>query len=224
MSSDGLKYIPNAFYDMMVFVVPSVQFIVGTMIGFNSFDIRRITNVSAESIIALTVLIMVFSYEYGRIAEALSAYVVQSPLKWLNKRGIIFRNQDFLKEREEIYKILGLTDCYDGRKGDKWAIYLYAFTKNTLIGSDLLKRYAWEKLSRNSAFTYFVLFLLSLIVIVIRYAPIHVDVFNDVSFGTILYTVTCFLLCIFTYIEYYRRNCWNYDLLTKSLPILINKE
>ena len=167
---------------------------------------------------------IVASYEYGRIAEALSAYLVQNPLKFLVKHTKFFNKEyknDFLKGREEIYKVLKLEEPYDGRKGDKWAIYLYAFSKNPLIGADLLKRYAWEKLSRNSAFTYAALLIISIGFIVRDVIVSQTFNYQSFQFGSLAYTTACLIMVFLTYVEYYRRNVWNYDLLTKAIPVLL---
>ncbi len=221
MNGDSLKYIPNAFYDMMVFIVPTTQLSVLCYIGLYGFDISWIKDVSGTILIIVVLSVVLLSYEYGRMAEALSAYLVQKPLQFLGKHTIFFAHPDFLKERDNIYTILGLTPCYDGRKGDKWAIYLYAFHQQPIIGSDLLKRYAWEKLSRNSAFTYAVLLIISLLYTIYTIANGNNIVWLPFRIGSISFTMACTILTFLTYVEYYRRNIWNYDLLTKAIPILL---
>ena len=224
MSSDGIKYVPNAFYDMMVFIVPTAQLAVGIWIGVSNFNLDWVASLNATTLIVFFVTGIIASYEYGRIAEALSAYLVQNPLRFLVKHTKLFNAEykgDFLKGREEIYKVLKLKDPYDGRKGDKWAIYLYAFSKNPSIGADLLKRYAWEKLSRNSAFTYASLLIISVGFIVRNMFFLHLFDYETFQFGSLWFTIICLVMTFLTYIEYYRRNVWNYDLLTKAIPILL---
>lgn len=221
MNSDSLKYIPNAFYDMMVFIVPTMQFEVLCYIGWKGFNISWIKDVSGTILIIAILSIVLLSYEYGRMAEALSAYLVQKPLQFLGKHTRFFKHPDFLKERDNIYAVLGLNACYDGRVGDKWAIYLYAFHKKPAIGSDLLKRYAWEKLSRNSAFTYAVLLIISLFYSSYSIFCGKTIVWRPFRLGSGSFAVACAIMTYLTYVEYYRRNIWNYDLLTKAIPILL---
>jgi len=224
MSSDSFKYVPNAFYDVMVFIVPTVQFAVGVGLGIFSFDTTWIPSLDSSTLVILFAVSLVASYEYGRMAEALSAYLVQSPLRFLVKHTKFFNNEyknDFLKGREEIYKVLNLNEPYDGRKGDKWAIYLYAFSKNPSIGADLLKRYAWEKLSRNSAFTYAALLIISIGFIVHDVVGLQTFNYQSFQFGSLSYTIACLVMVFLTYVEYYRRNVWNYDLLSKAIPVLL---
>ncbi len=224
MDTSSLKNIPNVFYDLLVFVVPTCQLIIGVWLGVYDFDFNIIKSINLPTSIFLIVLMIVFSYEYGRIAEALSAILVQQPLKFLNKHKIFFSNEDFLKKRENIYDVLGLEKPYDGRDGDKWAIYMYAFSKKPAIGADLLKRYAWEKLSRNSAFTNAILLFISSVRWVYLICIGNQYVWYRVQFGSLLYTICCLLLVLLTYTEYYKRNVWNYDLLTKILPILMDNQ
>lgn len=222
MNSESIKYIPNAFYDMMVFIVPTTQFGVLCYIGCRGFDISWIKDVSGTILIIAVLCIVLFSYEYGRMAEALSAYLVQKPLEFLGKHTRFFKHPDFLKKRDNIYAVLGLNACYDGRGGDKWAIYLYAFHKKPVIGLDLLKRYAWEKLSRNSAFTYAVLLIVSLFYSLYIIFLGENIVWMPFRFGSGSFAIVCAIMTYLTYVEYYQRNVWNYDLLTKAVPILLD--
>lgn len=221
VNTEGIKYIPNAFYDMMVFIVPTMQICAFGYIGISSINISKFEDISGTSLVILILALILVSYEYGRMAEALSAYVVQGPLKFIGKHTRFFRNQDFMRDREEIYDVLGLDRCYDGRKGDKWAIYLFAFYKKPVIGSDLLKRYAWEKLARNSAFTYAILFFISLVRGIYLCVSGQGILWLPFDFGNGAFTITCAVLVYLTYLEYYRRNIWNYDLLTKAIPIIL---
>lgn len=221
MNTEGIKYIPNAFYDMMVFIVPTMQLCAFSYIGLFSVDISKIQSISGISLIVFILVAVCFSYEYGRMAEALSAYLVQEPLKFIRKHTKFFKHKDFLRERKKIYDVLGLQKCYDGRKGDKWAIYLFAFYKNPAIGSDLLKRYAWEKLARNSAFTYAILLIISIVSCIYFYFSGRGIVWLPFNFGSGSYTLVCAFLTYLTYVEYYKRNIWNYDLLTKAIPIIL---
>ena len=226
MNTDGIKYLPNAFYDMIVFAVPTVQFAVGICIGWPGFNIGWISYIKNASPSFTLVIIMMgiaASYEYGRLAEALSAYLVQGPLEIIVQKTFWSKvvktehKEDFLRERDEIYDVLGLEKPSDKRIGNKWAIYFFAFNKNPSIGADLLKRYAWEKLSRSSAFTYALLILISILSIVYNLIDTHSCSFR---FGSSHYIIGCFIMAILTYLEYYRRNIWNHVLLTKVIPIL----
>jgi hypothetical protein len=226
VNTDGIKYLPNAFYDMIVFAVPTVQFVVGICIGWHDFNIcwiSHIKNASPSFILVIIMMGIVASYEYGRLAEALSAYLVQGLLEIIVKKTFWSKvvksehKEDFLRERNDIYDVLELEKPYDSRIGNKWAIYFFAFNKNPSIGADLLKRYAWEKLSRSSAFTYALLILISILSIVYNLIDTHSYSFR---FGSSQYIIGCFIMTILTYLEYYRRNIWNHVLLTKVIPIL----
>ncbi|MDR0460798.1 MAG: hypothetical protein LBH62_05125 [Nitrososphaerota archaeon] len=227
MSTDGIKYVPNAFYDLMVFIVPTMLLAVGVWIGLAGFSLDWVSSLNTSTLIILFVVCIVASYEYGRMAEALSAYLVQGPLMFMINNKVLTKlfnkkyKGDFLKGRKEIYQVLKLDEPYDKREGDKWAIYLYAFAKNSSIGADLLKRYAWEKLSRNSAFTYASLLIISIGFTMHNLIVTHSFNYQTFHFGSLWFTLACLVMVILTYVEYYRRNVWNYDLLTKAIPILM---
>jgi len=249
VNTDGIKHLPNAFYDMMVFAVPTVQFAIGIWFGCGHPNfIKDLASSLDTPSIAITSVVIIFvvgivaSYEYGRLVDALSAYLVQGVLKIIVKDNNkylskLFKHRaDFCQEIEDIYDVLEL-DPYNNRKGDKWVIYFYAFAKHPAIGADLLKRYAWEKLSRSSAFNYAILLIISLACLIKRIcqsftiessfgntiATIFDFIKNDfliVEFGSLLYTTACLFMVSLTYLEYYRRNVWNHDLLLKMMPVL----
>jgi len=220
---ERVSSIPNAFYDLIVFVTPSILLVTGVSIGVSGVD--WIGDLEApgnlNTLVPVALLAVFGSYEYGRIAETWSAHVVQKPLGRLAKLGIL-RNTDFLALHPYAYEQLGLPDAADGRPADKWVLYMFAFSRHAGIGGDLLKRYAWEKLSRSSAFTYALLFLASNIVgglYLIRAVDLPAGKWG---FGGWCFTLGSSLLVLATYVEYYRRNCWNYDLLMKVIPVLLN--
>ena len=225
MSESHLSAIPNAFYDFIVFVTPSVLLAAGVATG--AAGVEWVENVNLADVAALNLIggvaiAVVLSYEYGRIAESWSAMVVQRPLKWANGRFSWFGDGDFCRLPPEIYEYLDLRAPYDGRDGDKWVIYLFAFLVSPALGGDLLKRYAWEKLARSAAFTYAILAAASLTVgaaSILRrpYAPRGRDRLRR----RVWYTLVVVGLTAVTYGEYLKRNVWNYDLLTRTAPILL---
>lgn len=221
---DRLGTIPNAFYDLIVFVTPSVVFAFGLLIGLDGVGWThslKLSELGAVNLIGLLIAGLVASYEFGRIAEAWSAVLVQRPLSFLVKHTRLFQSPDFLSKYIDVYATLGISGTSDGRDGDKWVIYLYGFIASPGLGEDLLKRYAWEKLARSSAFSYLILFLIS-----VSYGLGHLFAkvplpARSLGFGGVLYTVVTTILIVLTYVEYYKRNAWNHDLLIKTTPVLL---
>lgn len=213
---------------MIVFVSPSVLLIIGVLTGLSYFSslyiLPNVKSLSAIGILGMALALLFAAYEYGRMAEALSATAVSHLLsiivrvtrKKQNVESDAFRNMtdqvDLLPLPVELAK---------KRKGTRWPIYFFALLYSPTIGSDLLKRYAWEKLARSSAFTFLLLFLTSLAFEILGLFGIKTSYAGDYGFGTIGYTLFSLLLAVLTYYEFYQRNSWNNDLLIKILPIVL---
>ncbi|MDD4149170.1 MAG: hypothetical protein PHE33_04010 [Bacteroidales bacterium] len=229
--------VPNFFYDLIVFMTPSLTLTIGIIAGFgnNGFDFisknLQLLNVKGFDFLMMFIFVFIIflfiAYEYGRLAEALSNSI-SSMVRFLRKKKILFTKQkDYnINFKNEISK-LNLHEMLDDDRMDKWTIYFYIMRFQPSIGSDILKRYAWEKLSRSSAFTFGILLFISLLLSIIRlfnikclfgYYFIDTGIFG---FGSLAYTIGAFLIFILTCYEYYRRRSWNNDLLIKILPVII---
>ncbi|MCD4744689.1 MAG: hypothetical protein K8R58_00140 [Bacteroidales bacterium] len=219
-------YIPNFFYDLIVFVSPSVLFLAGLSLGISGITkkvfLEYASNLGAVDIIAYTALILLLSYEYGRMSEALSSLFVAFPIGFFKKKNIFFKSEDLFLDMTSQVDLLNLPYSQSAsKKKTRWQIYFYALRFCPEIGSDLLKRYAWEKLSRSSAFTYLILFFTSFIILIIQLFTEKSIVFGTFGFGSIIYTLISLILMLLTYYEFYKRNCWNNDLLVKILPVIL---
>jgi len=220
--------VPNFFYDLIVFVSPSVLFLVGMSIGFlnGSLDlIKHIgSDVGAIDYVCIAFLILFLSYEYGRALEALSHVMVTRVFRLLRSARItrgLFRNSDFdLSFETQIEQLQLPLSLPERKKDNKWTIYFFALLYVPHIGRDLLKRYAWEKLARSSALTFGILSIISFVVIVLELLSVHLSATGRYGFGSLLYTFSSILLTVLTYYEFYLRKCWNNDLLAKVIPIL----
>lgn len=221
---DKFEFVPNAFYDLIVFTSSTVTFGVGWGVGLGVLTGDRISEARAFDVVLIIAGVLIFGYEYGRIAEAWSSVFVQSPLRFLGKHTRFFRSADFCSEHPSLEADLKLSALSAARPGGKWAAYFYAMVVDPRLGTDLLKRYAWEKLSRNSGFTFCTLFLTSLTCAVLRVTGINLPFQGHWTFGTARFTAVSAALVILTYYEYYRRNCWNYDLIRRVLPVLERAE
>jgi len=236
MNVDNIK-VPNFFYDLIVFMTPSASLLIGIFWGLgisNSKNIivnSGISNVEGFDFLMVFIIVFIFflflAYEYGRLVEVLSTWI-SSLVKFLRQKKICFKKEkDFsICFKKEIEK-LKLDKYLDDDRMDKWTIYFYAMRFQPSIGSDILKRYAWEKLSRSSAFTFGVLFVVSLLLSVPRifciksflgYCFLDTGLFG---FGSFAYTLTMLFFTIITVYEFYRRRCWNNDLLIKIIPVIM---
>lgn len=222
MDESRLAAVPNAFYDLIVFITPSAILLVGGVLGLKGIswvEASGIGGISGSSLILLILVGLVAAYELGRMAEAWSAALIQRPLAAIAKRA--GADPDFLRRHPDVYAALGLQPSSDGRVADKWVIYEFAFLADAGIGGDLLKRYAWEKLSRSSAFAYLVLFAASVGTGgAYLFGGIELPV-SEWGFGGWAYTLGTGALLLLTAAEYYKRNVWNFDLLVKVVPVLV---
>jgi hypothetical protein len=217
---------PNVFYDLIVFVAPSVLLTTGVVAGLGGWPFVERGgikgDIGATDVLIILLIFVFLGYEYGRLAEALSETVVGRPLRFLSARHWAFRNCDFNAILTEEVGKLPVDAPAENRKGSKWTIYFFATLVAPEIGRDLLKRYAWEKLSRSSAMTLALLLTCSVIVLALRFTNVaNVHALGTWGFGSIRYTTALTVLTMATYYEYYKRNCWNNDLLCKTLPVLL---
>jgi len=231
MNLESLK-VPNFFYDLIVFMTPSVSLVTGILWGIganNSKNIIVSTGISNAAgfdflmaFIVVFLLFLFFAYEYGRLAEALSTWI-SSLVSFLRRKKICFtKEKDFsICLKSEIQKMQLDQYLDNDRIGSKWTIYFYAMRFQPLIGADIMKRYAWEKLSRSSAFTFGLLFLVSLALAIPRIFGI---IFFDTGlfgFGSLTYTFGMLFFTVIAVYEFYRRRCWNNDLLKTIIPIIM---
>lgn len=236
--TDNLKA-PNFFYDLIVFMTPSLTLTIAILTGLGNYGFAYIAGtlgkIKIEGIDSFVLFIFFFfiflfvAYEYGRLAEALSIWVGDL-IRLFRKKGIMFlKEKDYnINFKPEIEKLNLHLSLKDDKMG-KWTIYFYAMRFTPGIGNDILKRYAWEKLSRSSAFTYGIVFLASIFMVFIRALEIK-SLFGYVflntgpfGFGSLVYTLSSFGLMVFTTYEYYRRKSWNNDLLVKVLPVITSE-
>ncbi len=213
--------IPNAFYDLIVFASSTVLFAGGMFFGLGQHHAEWYKQLGTGNVVLIFAGLLFLSYEYGRIAEAWSAALVQRPLKFLRDHTRLMKNEDFLAPLDKVEGALGLDATKSLRNGGKWAVYFYAMAVNPKLGTDLLKRYAWEKLSRNSAFTFCLLSAISIAAYVADLLPgVDVPLKGGWTFGSLEYSAIVCLMTVVTYAEYYQRNCWNNDLLERVIPVL----
>ena len=67
-----LDFLPNAFYDLIVFTSSTVTFWLAVTVGLGWLNWEKVAEASAFDVVLIGVAIVVVGYEYGRIAEAWS--------------------------------------------------------------------------------------------------------------------------------------------------------
>jgi hypothetical protein len=218
---------PNVFYDVIVFLTPTVTFGVGVLLGMHRLkdldSVLLTDDMGALAAVALALVVFFLSYEFGRIAETYSDVFVATPVRFLQKHKVLmFCNADFGKDLSRQVELLGIPSAlFDGRANSKWTLLFYALDRAPPIGADLLKRYAWEKLARSSAFAMFALAVIS-IMFSARYLLVDGEADPaSFTFGSLEYTLSTVLLYVLWTLDYYKRNCWNNDLLITTIPVLI---
>jgi hypothetical protein len=217
--------LPNLFYDAIVFLIPTLLFGLGFLFGMG-WEPKVIAFVSSGKLegwhsVWLMIAVVLASYEYGRVAETFSDTFVGAPLRFLHKRKLLLKHKDFVRDLRDDTITLNLsTGKVGSRHGSKWAIYLFALGFAPGLGADLLKRYAWEKLARSSAFS---CILLAAISLCFAFKARFVDrslVLTDWHFGSNEYTGVALVSYVLLCADYYKRNAWNHDLLVTAVPIL----
>jgi hypothetical protein len=219
--------IPNIFYDVIVFLTPTLTFCLGLAIGFSLY--RRIWDSIVKggsatlSLLAGILVIFFFGYEFGRLAETFSDVFVAAPLRFLSRKNILFKNCDFQRDlSNQVASLSIVNELFEGRGKSKWSLYFFALEHTPYIGADLLKRYAWEKLARSAAFAFLCLSVLSALFLlhnIIFSQQLYSSRFQVGSFSFFFACAFMYLVCS---VDYYKRNCWNSDLLITTMPIIVD--
>lgn len=218
---------PNIFYDVIVFLTPTLTLLLGIATGSSSLDNvwKFLTTGQGSTLSVLIVSLVVFfvGYEYGRLAETFSDSVVALPLRVLKRLGLL-RKGDFGRSLGRQVELLGVElAMFEGRTKSKWSLYFYAMQNAPLLGADLLKRYAWEKLARSAGFSFFLLSMTSAVTIIVNRCGGSSYFSADFGFGTAKFLLVALILYLLCLVDYYRRNAWNADLLITTIPIIVDE-
>lgn len=219
------SYQQTSFYEYITFVASSMLFLVLFFLGITHYNYvthRFIfpidTSVMSTGVVVLGFIIFfLISHIYGQTISAISEKVIGKPLKWLNKK--LFKHPDFKGSFKHITsKIDGIDNLPEKKKNNKWTIIYYILSKNNEVGTDLLRRYAREKVSRINSMNFLILLLISI------YAKFNAFFHIEDCYSIFEYwqtTIVLFLFFIISCYEYFQRKCWNSDLLIKTAPIFL---
>ena len=216
----------TSFYEYITFVASSMLFSVLFFIGITHYNHVTHEFIFPINLYSLSTGVVVFgfiiffliSHIYGQTISAVSEKVIGKPLKWLNKK--IFKHPDFKGSFSNITTIIDTTNCLpDNKKNNKWTIVYYILSKNKEVGTDLLRRYAREKVSRVNSMNFLILLLISIFA---KFTTL-IQIENCTSiFEYWTTTIVFFILFLTSCYEYFQRKCWNSDLLIKTAPIFLS--
>ncbi|WP_420601503.1 hypothetical protein [Flagellimonas sp.] len=215
----------TSFYEYITFVASSMLFSVLLMIGLSQYDstdgelfflMDKTKLTTGISVLVIFIFLMI-SHIYGQTVSALSEKVIGKPLKWINKK--IIKHPDFKGKYDKIVAKIDTSSLVpNSKKNNKWTLLYFILSKNKDVGTDLMKRYAREKVSRINSMNFLILFLLS---IWVKIFPVYGEKFYPSLFS--LWSTSIILLIVFLIFcyEYFQRRCWNSDLLTKSIAVFL---
>lgn len=227
MSSKIDRLIPNTLYEVIAYFSSGSLFI---LLGFLSIVEDDATSSITTAFFALDVyeqiamilVLGILTYIYGQLASTLSAPLIADPVGRLIRRMNKRVSSDFRVNFSSILDSYGLSEKIpEGKRNNKWTLMFYLLLNAPNLGNDLMKRYAREKLARINAFNMLLLFILTIFSKLS--SLLDLDIFYSLTkFFKVAHPIwffVFFILVILYCYEYYKRKCWNNDLLIKVLPI-----
>ena len=108
------------------------------------------------------------------------------------------------------------------KKNNKWTLIFHIINVAPAIGTDIVKRQARERLARINAFNMIAITIVCTVGVIIRSLDSEIfQQYNDIlKVPSAYFIVICFLFSLIFSYEYYKRRCWNNDLLIKVLPTI----
>lgn len=161
------------------------------------------------------------TYVYGQLASALSSTIIGSTVSGFANRYPNRLSGDFNFNFSNIVEQCGLTDGLPASKhNSKWTIIYFIISAAPYLGRDVLNRQARERLARINATNMLFLATLSLLGLLLNaigFRPPE-DILSLVRVPSLTFALVCIALgIVFTY-EFYKRKCWNNDIIVKILP------
>jgi hypothetical protein len=176
----------------------------------------------SEQFVLLIVLGTV-TYVYGQFASALSSSVIGVPISRLAKRFPKWASSDFDYDFSALVSSCSLdVDLPSKKRNNKWTLIYFIITKTPNIGSDIIKRQARERLARINATNMLFLAVLSMFGFLARWTGLstQLPLRDALRVPSPWYVALCMLLAAAFAFEYYKRRCWNNDLLVKIFPAI----
>lgn len=225
-------YIPNTFYEVIAYFGSATVLVLLACIGFAEIDfIRRIGDfaraLKGQELALLCIIVLALVYAYGQLASTLSAPFIADPVGHLVKKLGKRVSPDFRMDFTDVVCQYGLHHCLpDNRVNNKWTLMFHLLVKSPSVGRDMLKRYAREKLARINALNALFMACLSVLTWIpyVRAARTFDALRPYIRTASPWFLLVCAALtAVFSY-EYYKRKCWNNDLLVKVLPVAMGRK
>ena len=228
MSSNFIdKYIPSTLYEIIAYFCSGILFVaLGSVAMLDQVTLKKVTTylftLDLHEQIGLTVLLGILTYAYGQLSSTLSAPFIADPVSKFVKKLGRWTSSDFKTDFSNAVTSYGLADNLPSSKvNNKWTLMFYLQVKHPEIGKDIMKRYAREKLARINAFNMLLLTFLAIISIIGKDFGMGQKLgLGNVLQATNIWWIIIYIILVITYsYEYYKRKCWNNDLLLKVLPV-----
>ena len=175
-------------------------------------------SLNAAELTILVIIAVTIAYVYGQFASALSASVIGGSVsrfaRKFHPKGWHDYNYDFTSLVASFFT----EDNHipDNKKNNRWTLVYLVIVMTPAIGADILKRQARERLARINSMNMALLMTASMAASIVS-ALGMLPGFHPPSMW---FAALCAVLsCLFAY-EYYKRRCWNNDLLVKILPAI----
>lgn len=178
---------------------------------------------STPEVMVLLIVVGTVTYVYGQLASALSATVIGVPISRLVKRFPKRISSDFEYNFSALVSSCSLdVDLPTRKRNNKWTLIYFIITKAPNVGRDIIKRQARERLARINATNMLFLAVPSMFVLLAKWTglSIHLSLQGVLRVPSPWFVALCMLLAAAFAFEYYKRRCWNNDLLVKILPAI----
>ena len=176
---------------------------------------------AAQQVILLIVSATV-AYVYGQLASTLSSTIIGRQIRHMSSLLPEKYVADYRYDFSDAVEQIGVKDRLPPSKvNNKWTLLFFIRTKHPDISRDLSKRQMRERLARINALNMLVLLFTSISHIIIVRNGYQVTSNSIWKESIPLYWPVVFgvLSFLFSY-EFFKRACWNNDLIVKFLPVI----
>ncbi len=224
-SSSDFSLLPATLYEVIAYFGSGALVLVLFSIGYADRAALKtiagfLESTKAPEKILLFIFLGVLTYGYGQLSSTFSGILVGAPVSRIVKRLGARASADFRMDLTPIVEAYGLHRGLPPQKvNNKWTLLFYLQVVNPDIGRDLLKRYAREKLARINSLNMLVLTVIGIIGVLFRMIGIGswIPLQDSLQWPSGWFVVFCLILTVLFSFEFYKRKCWNRDLLVKVM-------
>ena len=226
-TQDAVSNVNSSLYEIVVYfgstslavILASVSLVKpSVLLG----AVAWIATLGAAQQIVLLLVSATVAYVYGQLASTLSSTLIGRQIRRLSRLLPQKYTEDYLYDFTEAVERLGFKDRLPPEKiNNKWTLLFFVRSKNPGIARDLSKQQMRERLARLNALNILLLLTLNLSHILIIHSGYQLPPTSILKEIVSPYWVGVFavLLLLFSY-EFYKRACWNNDLIVKVLPVV----